>query len=202
LREVAQCPESDRAAFQDIAKHRFFNTNNLWLDLDALAIAQGATPDGLPLAVIKNEKRVDPKDPTSPLCYQLETAMGSAIECFEGAQAIVVPRERFAPVKTTSDLLELWSDAYVLTGDSRMVPSDAEAKRNRVIDLDARYFGRIDDLEARFPNGAPSLAGCRSLRVRGDHRFGANVVFQGVVELENDSEEQVSIESGSRLGDV
>ena len=201
LREVAQCPESDRADFQDVAKHRYFNTNNLWLDLDALAAAQRETSDGLPLAVIKNEKRVDPKDSRSPLCLQLETAMGSAIECFDGAEAIVVPRERFAPVKTTSDLLELWSDAYTKTEDSRMVPSDAQAKQNRVIDLDPRYFGRIDDFEARFPDGAPSLAGCRVLRVRGDHRFGADVVMQGVVELENDSATQVSIEAGARLGE-
>jgi UTP--glucose-1-phosphate uridylyltransferase len=202
LREVAQCPESDLAAFQDVAKHRFFNTNNLWLDLDALAEALESSPDGLPLAVIKNEKRVDPKDSTSPRCYQLETAMGSAIECFEGAEAIVVPRERFAPVKTTSDLLELWSDAYVLTPDARMVPADAEAKRNRVIDLDSRYFGRIDDLEARFPDGAPSLARCRRLTVRGDHRFGGGVVVVGSVELVNDSDAQVSIEAGADLGDL
>ena len=38
--------------------------------------------------------------------------MGAAIECFAGAEAICVPRDRFAPVKTTNDLLRLWSDAY------------------------------------------------------------------------------------------
>ena len=37
LREVAQTPDEDLDAFQDIARHRFFNTNNLWLDLRALA---------------------------------------------------------------------------------------------------------------------------------------------------------------------
>ena len=112
LREVAQCPESDLDTFQDIERHRYFNTNNLWLDLDALADLLEKSPDGLPLSVIRNEKRVDPKDASSPRCYQLETAMGSAIECFARAEAIVVPRERFAPVKTTNDLLALWSDAY------------------------------------------------------------------------------------------
>lgn len=199
LREVAQCPDSDLQSFQDIAKHRHFNTNNLWLDLDALAGTLERLPDGLPLSVIRNEKQVDPKDPKSPRCYQLETAMGSAIDCFEGAAAIIVPRERFAPVKTTNDLLELWSDAYSVAEDGRMIPVDADAKRDRVIDLDPRYFGSIDDLEARFPEGAPSLARCRRLTVRGDHRFEANVVVEGRVELVNESSMPVTIEAGSLL---
>lgn len=38
--------------------------------------------------------------------------MGSAIECFNDAGAVVVPRSRFAPVKTCSDLFALRSDAY------------------------------------------------------------------------------------------
>lgn len=35
--------------------------------------------------------------------------MGSAIECFDDASAVVVPRSRFAPVKTCSDLFALRS---------------------------------------------------------------------------------------------
>ncbi|HEY8991942.1 MAG TPA: UTP--glucose-1-phosphate uridylyltransferase, partial [Luteolibacter sp.] len=33
LREVAQCPDGDLDAFQDIDRHRYFNTNSLWLRL-------------------------------------------------------------------------------------------------------------------------------------------------------------------------
>ncbi len=44
--------------------------------------------------------------------FQLETAMGSAIESFDDSGAVVVPRSRFAPVKTTNDLFVLRSDAY------------------------------------------------------------------------------------------
>ena len=36
LRESAQCLEEDRGDFQDIGKHRYFNTNNLWIRLDRL----------------------------------------------------------------------------------------------------------------------------------------------------------------------
>ncbi len=199
LREVAQCPEEDLDSFQDIERHHFFNTNNLWLDLDALAGALEKTGAGLPLPVMRNEKRVAPRDPSSPRCYQLETAMGSAIECFEGAEAIRVSRERFAPVKTTNDLLALWSDAFMVTDDGRMVPVDAEANRLRVVDLDPRFFGHVEDLERRFPEGAPSLLRCRRFVVKGDFRFGRDVSALGCVELVNDSETPVEIPAGTTL---
>lgn len=199
LRESAQCAPEDVAAFQDIERHHFFNTNNLWLDLDALAAALATSPDGLPLPVISNEKHVSPTDPTSPRCLQLETAMGSAIECFEGAQAIAVPRERFAPVKTTSDLLVLWSDAYELSSDARIVSRNPESDRKRVVELDPRYFGQIADFEARFEDGAPSLRSCRKLTIRGDFRFGPGVTVEGEVELVNADETQREIPAETQL---
>lgn len=199
LREIAQCPESDLESFQDISRHHYFNTNNLWLDLDVLADLLERSPDGIPLPVMSNKKHVSPTDPSSPACYQLETAMGSAIENFPGAEAVVVPRTRFAPVKTTSDLLGLWSDAYQLTDDNRIVPRDVEASRKRVIELDPRYFGAVSDLEDRFSAGAPSLAACERLSIKGDHRFGADVVVEGDVSLVNESDSVVEIEEGSVL---
>lgn len=199
LREGAQCPEQDRAAFQDIERHHFFNTNNLWLDLDALAERLDRYPDGLPLPVIRNERPVSPTDREGLRCLQLETAMGAAIECFEGAQALHVPRDRFAPVKTTNDLLRIWSDAYVLTEDLRLVAVDPEASRTRTIDLDPRFYASLDDLQLRFPHGAPSLVRCRRFSVCGDHRFGADVSIIGDVALTNDSSEPVIIEAGSVL---
>jgi hypothetical protein len=75
----------------------------------------GASGGVLALPLIKNKKTVNPRDGASPTVFQLETAMGSAIECFEGAAAVVVPRTRFAPVKTTSDLFVLRSDVYAIT---------------------------------------------------------------------------------------
>lgn len=36
LRESAMCADEDEDFFQDINKHRFFNTNNLWIRLDKL----------------------------------------------------------------------------------------------------------------------------------------------------------------------
>jgi len=201
LREGAQCSKQDRGAFQDIERHHFFNTNNLWLDLDVLSERLDRSSDGLPLPIILNEKPISPTDPEGPRCLQLETAMGAAIECFEGAEAICVPRDRFAPVKTTSDLLGLWSDAYELTEDLRMVAVDPEATRLREIELDRRYYSCVDDLCLRFPHGAPSLVGCRRFAVSGDYRFGADVSVVGDVSLTNDSANPIEIEDGSVLGD-
>ncbi|MCB0168132.1 MAG: UTP--glucose-1-phosphate uridylyltransferase, partial [Anaerolineae bacterium] len=101
LRESAQCPSDDMASFQDVSRHKYFNTNNLWLNLPALKAMLQAKDNILGLPMIRNSKTVDPRDSGSTPVYQLETAMGSAIGIFQGAGAIRVPRTRFAPVKTT-----------------------------------------------------------------------------------------------------
>jgi UTP--glucose-1-phosphate uridylyltransferase len=127
LRETAQTPEEDLEALQDITRHRYVNTNNLWLDLRALGNALRERDGVLGLPMIRNEKTVDPSDKSSPAVYQLETAMGAAIGVFEGAAALRVPRSRFVPVKTTDDLLALRSDAYELTGGGRIALAAARA---------------------------------------------------------------------------
>ncbi len=197
LRESAQCPEGDAGSFQDITRHRFFNTNNLWVRLDALK-ARLAECDGvLPLPVIANRKTVDPRDPGSEPVVQLETAMGAAIECFPGAGAVEVPRSRFAPVKTCDDLLALRSDAYVVTSDSRLELDPARAGRPPVVVLDKGHYKRADQLEAALAGGVPSLLGCDRLEVSGPVAFEAGTVFGGQVRLENAAPDAVTLPPGS-----
>jgi UTP--glucose-1-phosphate uridylyltransferase len=179
LREVAQCPESEMRSFQDVRRYRFFNTNTLWVNLVTLDRVLREQQGFLRLPLIRNAKTLDPTDDSSPRVYQLETAMGAAISVFEGAQAILVPRERFLPVKTTNDLLGIRSDVYRATGDHRIVPVEGRRVGDLVVDLDARWFRRVDQLEQRFPFGPPSLARCRRFTVRGDVRFGRDVVCRG-----------------------
>jgi UTP--glucose-1-phosphate uridylyltransferase len=194
LRESAQCPPQDVAAFQDITRHRFFNTNNLWLNLPALRALLEERQGVLGLPMIRNGKPVDPCDAASTPVYQLETAMGAAIGLFEAAGAVRVPRTRFAPVKTTDDLLAVRSDAYVLTDDFRVAPNPRRRlSEPPAVSLDARFYRLIDDLEARFPFGPPSLLDCRRLAVQGDVRFGRDVICRGAVEIANSSAQQAPI---------
>ncbi len=197
LRESAQCLPEGMAAFQDITRHKYFNTNNLWLNLPALKRVMAAKGNILGLPLIRNSKTVDPRDENSTPVYQLETAMGSAIAVFEGAGAIRVPRRRFAPVKTNNDLLAVRSDAYLLTDDYHIIPNPERTYPDLVIDLDPAYYHLIDDMEARFPNSAPSLIDCAALTVKGDVKFGENVILKGKVRLVNSSDRQQLIEAGA-----
>lgn len=180
LREIAQTPAADLAAFQDVGRHRYFNTNSLWIDLEALrALLAGRGVLDLPMIV--NRKTVDPRDPDSTPVIQLETAMGSAIGLLDGAAAIRVPRSRYAPVKTTADLLALRSDAYVLEADRAVRLAPQRGGTPPLIELDDDHYRLVDAFERRFPSGVPSLIGCEHLRVQGDVRFGAGVVVEGDV---------------------
>jgi UTP--glucose-1-phosphate uridylyltransferase len=183
LRETAQTPEEDLEALQDVGRHPFVNTNNLWVNLEALRDTLREREGVLGLPIIVNRKTVDPTDSSSPAVIQLETAMGAAIGVFDGARALHVPRRRFAPVKTTNDLLALRSDAYVMREDKR-VELAPEREAPPYIDLDSEYYKLIRDFEARFPGGAPSLIACDRLVVEGDVTFGHGVVVRGSVTVQ------------------
>lgn len=186
LRETAQCRPEDERFFQDVSRHRYFNTNNLWLHLPSLASAIDTSGGFLPLATIVNRKPLDPRDPDSEQVLQLETAMGAAISLFQAAAAVRVPRRRFSPVKNTDDLLAVRSDAYELTDDWQVVLHRGRHEPP-VVELDPRFFKMIDDFERRFPAGPPSLRSCRSLRVEGDITFGKEVVVEGDTTLRSSS---------------
>lgn len=182
LRESAQCPKQEVDQFQDIGLYRYFNTNSLWIHLPTLKSCLEASDHVLDLPTMVNRKPVDPRDPKSPRVLQLETAMGAAISAFPRAAAVRVPRSRFSPVKTTDDLLAVRSDAYALTRDGRIV-LDGSRSRPPTIELDAAFFKMLDDFEARFPSGVPSLRECDSLAVEGDVRFGSNVKVRGATRV-------------------
>jgi UTP--glucose-1-phosphate uridylyltransferase len=183
LRETAQTPDEDMDAFTDVDRHPFFHVNNLWVDLRALDALLRERDGVLGLPMIVNEKTVDPADGSTPPVYQLETAMGAAIGVFQGARAIRVPRARFVPVKRTSDLLVLRSDAYRLGDGARIELSDGR-ERAPLVELDDDHFKLLDDFDARFPAGPPSLAAAERLAVRGDVTFGRGVRVLGDVTVD------------------
>jgi UTP--glucose-1-phosphate uridylyltransferase len=201
LREIAQTPDDDVDSFQDIGRHRFFNTNTLWVNLRALGALMEERDGVLGLPMIVNRKTVDPGDSSSPRVIQLETAMGAAIDVFDGAAALRVPRERFAPVKTTNDLLVVRSDTYVLTDDARVVVApERRLPALPLVELDSDHFKLLRDFEARFPSGPPSLVECERLTVEGDVLFGADVSVRGSVTVEQRGDDQLRIDDGATLG--
>ena len=196
LRESAMCADEDEPAFQDITKHRFFNTNNLWIRLDKLKEIIDKFGGFIPLPMIKNNKTVDPKNDSSTKVVQLETAMGAAIECFSGASAIVVPRNRFAPVKKCNDLLLLRSDAYMINSDFIPMLNPACGGKAPVISLDSKKYKLVGKLEEALVDGIPSLVNCDRLKIKGLVRMGKKTTFVGDVSIENSSDEAKLIPAG------
>lgn len=178
LREVAQCPDEDVEDFQNIGKHRYFNTNNLWIRLDALKSVLDANGGVLPLPVICNSKTVDPRDASTQKVYQLETAMGAALQCFPGARAVCVPRSRFFPVKTCSDLLLLRSDAVEIDASGAMKLAPECNGVAPVVLLDGKLYKLVESLDAL---GVPSLKHVSKLVVTQPHTFAPGEPLSGEV---------------------
>ena len=195
LRDTAKTAPEEMDFFTDEHRHPFFHANNLWFDLERLKAALVERDSVLGLPMIRNEKTVDPGDATSTPVIQVESAMGAAIEVFEGATAICVGRDRFQPVKTTNELLLLRSDVYDLGDDGRLVATSASTPE---IDLDSRYYKLVDAFSARIPHPL-SLREATSFRVRGDWTFGADVRAVGSVELA-DAGTPAVVEDGATLG--
>jgi UTP--glucose-1-phosphate uridylyltransferase len=199
LREIAQTPDEDIEAFQDITRHRYFNTNNLWIDLAGMKRTLAARNGVLDLPMIVNRKTVDPADAASTPVLQLETAMGSALATLPGAQAIRVPRSRFRPVKTTDDLLVTRSDAYEVDNRSQLRLAPTRDGRPPLAALDPAHYKNVADFEARFPAGAPSMLDCDRLAVHGDVRFGPGVILRGKIALRQTGGTQLVIPSGTEF---
>ncbi len=195
LRDTAQTAKEEMHFFTDEHRHPFFHTNNLWFDLEVLARTLRERNSVLGLPLIKNAKTVDPSDSSSTPVVQIESAMGAAVEVFEGATAIGVGRERFLPVKTTSDLLLLRSDVYEVGPDGRLTRVADPAP---LVTLDDRFYKTITAFEQRFADGAPSLKDARSLAVEGDWTFGPDITVTGDATLPDGGSPQ-RLEPGTHL---
>ncbi|MFA5509892.1 MAG: UTP--glucose-1-phosphate uridylyltransferase [Candidatus Cloacimonadaceae bacterium] len=194
LREVAQTPVEDQERFQDISYYKYFNTNNLWIDLKALQWELISSGGVFLLPLIVNPKTVNDEP-----VYQLETAMGAAINVFTNARAMHVPRQRFAPVKKNTDLLAIWSDAYELNDQYQIVLRRGLASPPQ-IELDDAYYGTIDQMLERFKDGVPSLMDCSHLKLKGDISFGEDVICEGKVSIQ--AQEAIHIKSRMLTGDI
>eukprot|EP01059_Diplonema_ambulator_P036616 TRINITY_DN91_c0_g2_i1.p1 TRINITY_DN91_c0_g2~~TRINITY_DN91_c0_g2_i1.p1 ORF type:complete len:549 (+),score=252.37 TRINITY_DN91_c0_g2_i1:46-1692(+) len=204
LRESAQCPKEDEAEFQNVGKHKYFNTNNIWIKLAALKAKMEENDGFLKLPLIRNAKTVDPTDKNSEKVYQCETAMGAAIETFgDKAKAVCVSRTRFAPVKTCGDLLALRSDAYEEVNSTLQLVASRNGVPPTVVLGDT--YKMIDAFEALVADGVPSMVECNKLVINGTNpiKFSAGTTFKGDVTINaGDGTETKTLPAGEYSGEV
>jgi len=207
LRESAQCPDEDEKAFQDISKHQFFNTNNLWFKLSDVKKVMDANGGVMELPMIRNSKTVDPKDESSAKVYQLETAMGAAIASFGArARAVVVERDRFAPVKKCDDLLSLRSDVYEVTPDFRLLLVASRKGVPPNVNLGDTYK-KMGEFEKMTTNGVPSMSECTKLtflpkKTKTICSLEKGVIFKGEVTVNVSEGEGKVLKAGTYTGTV
>ena len=200
LRESSQCRPEDKDSLRDIKRHRFFNTNNLWVSLEALREILAENAGVLPLSLIRNEKHVNPVDESSAQVYQLESAMGSAISLFQGSEAIEVPRSRFLPVKSCEDLLVVRSDRIVLMHDDYTLTQCRSCRYPEIsVNLDSRYYKHIEQWDEAFPGKVPSLRDCSEFCVSGPFLFRDNITAVERVALVNRGTHMAEIPEGTEL---
>ena len=206
LLEAAQVPPKHMDEFTDMKVFNLFNTNNLWVKLRATQrlVQTGAIQS----EVI--EQRCTLSDGTKAL--QLETVAGAAIRFFEKAFGMKVPRTRFLPVKTTSDLFLIQSNLFTARHGSLTVSPRRQFPSVPIVKLGSR-FKNLADYRARVYGQAhhgtgqlgfdgdtfPDLIELDHLTVSGDVTFGKNVTLKGAVIIVAEDGRRIDIAEGSVL---
>ncbi|XP_052766080.1 UTP--glucose-1-phosphate uridylyltransferase-like isoform X2 [Mya arenaria] len=191
LLEIAQVPKDYVDEFKSISKFKIFNTNNLWVNLDA--IKRVVEDRSIHMEIIVNPKTLD----NGVNVIQLETAVGAAIKSFDGAKGINVPRSRFLPVKTTSDLLIIMSNLYSLRAGSLKMNPKRSFPTVPLCKLGSQ-FSKVKDFLYRFAS-IPDILELDHLTVSGDVTFGKNVTLKGTVIIIANHGDRIDIPSGAIL---
>lgn len=111
---------------------------------------------------------------------QLETAVGAAMKTFEGSIGLNVPRSRFLPVKTTSDLLLVMSNLYSLKNGSLIMSPQRMFPTTPLVKLGENNFSKVKDFLSRFAN-IPDIIELDHLTVSGDVTFGREVTLKASI---------------------
>uniref|UniRef100_A0A669BB34 UTP--glucose-1-phosphate uridylyltransferase n=1 Tax=Oreochromis niloticus TaxID=8128 RepID=A0A669BB34_ORENI len=191
LLEIAQVPKTHVDEFKSVSKFKIFNTNNLWISLPAIKRLQ--EQNAMDMEIIVNPKTLD----GGQNVIQLETAVGAAIKCFDNALGINVPRSRFLPVKTTSDLLLVMSNLYSLEAGSLTMSPKREFPTTPHVKLGSS-FTKVQEYLIRFES-IPDMLELDHLTVSGDVTFGKNVSLKGTVIIIANHGDRIDIPAGSML---
>ncbi|GAM22882.1 hypothetical protein SAMD00019534_060570, partial [Acytostelium subglobosum LB1] len=189
LLEIAQCPSDKVEEFKSIKKFKIFNTNNIWVNLKAVdrVIKQSLLDD---MDIIVNPKSVDGKN-----ILQLEIAAGAAIEFFNNARGVNVPRSRFLPVKSTSDLFIVQSNLYELEKGMLVMNKNRPFTTIPLVKL-GDMFKKVSDYQSRI-KGVPDILELDQLTVSGDVTFGADMVLRGNVIVVANHGSRIDLPEGS-----
>jgi UTP--glucose-1-phosphate uridylyltransferase len=191
LLEIAQVPSEHVEDFKSVRKFKYFNTNSVYISLPA--IKRVIETEGMELDIIVNNKTADDGTPV----IQLETAMGAAIRHFKGAHGINVPRSRFLPVKSTSDLLLITSDLYSLQHGKLVMNPNRMFNQTPVVKL-GDTFKKIGNFQKRFRT-VPNILELDHLTVSGDVWFGRNITLRGTVIIVANEGSRIDLPDGSIL---
>ncbi|KAK5926008.1 hypothetical protein CgunFtcFv8_021614 [Champsocephalus gunnari] len=191
LLEIAQVPKNHVDEFKSVTKFKIFNTNNLWISLPAIKRLQDTNK--LDLEIIVNPKTLD----GGLNVIQLETAVGAAIKSFNNALGVNVPRSRFLPVKTSSDLLLVMSNLYSLDAGSLTMSRKREFPSTPHVKLGSS-FTKVQQFLCRFES-IPDMLELDHLTVSGDVTFGKNVSLKGTVIIIANHGDRIDIPAGAML---
>jgi len=193
LLEVAQVPKDHMEEFMDVKKFNVFNTNNLWISMPA--IQRVVREKALDMEIIVNPVTLSVENTNA---YQLVTAIGAAMKCFDNAIGLNVPRSRFLPVKKTSDLMLVMSNLYSLHHGSMVMSQKRMFPSTPLVKLGTKHFQTVDQFLKRF-GSIPDLIELDHLTVSGDVTFGRGVSLRGTVIIIANHGERIDIPAGAVL---
>ncbi|RLV95451.1 UTP--glucose-1-phosphate uridylyltransferase [Spathaspora sp. JA1] len=194
LLEIAQVPKEHVEEFKSIKKFKYFNTNNLWINLRA--VKELVESNAIEAEIIPNQKTIS----NDVNVLQLETAVGAAIRHFKGAHGVVVPRSRFLPVKTCSDLLLVKSDLFYLESGALKLDPTRDGFANPLIKLGS-HFKKVSGFQARVPH-MPKILELDHLTITGNVTLGRGVTLKGTVIIVCNDGDKIDIPNGSILENV
>jgi len=187
--EIAQVPPNQHARF-GVSNFKFWNTNNIWVKAKVLA-------DKLKDKSLDIDFTVKYRSLNGRSVMQVETPASMAIHSFERKNFLLVPRSRFKPIKTTSQLLQVQSNMYSIENGALIMNPTRVPPTEPVVKL-GDGFRTLEAYEARFKE-IPNLMELDHLTVSGDVTFGANVTIKGTVIIVADTGSKINIPDGAVL---
>lgn len=196
LLEIAQVPKEHVEEFKSITKFKYFNTNNLWINLKA--IKRVVEDNELCMEIIPNNKSISVRNNEVGV-LQLETAVGAAIRHFKNCHGVNVPRRRFLPVKTSSDLMLVKSDLYSMNR-GQLELSSLRFGGAPLIKL-GNHFKKVSEFQKHIPY-IPKIVELDHLTITGNVTLGKNVTLKGTVIIVCEEGKKIEIPNGSELENV